>query len=121
MILNGSFYIINSCDKIAEDAYVVDVELMSQHPIYTGHFPGRPILPGVCTLTIIKECLSRLLKRNVDFVVIKECKFISVLYPESGLIITINITLLESSKVRVAVVRKDTRQDVLKLKATIRV
>ena len=29
------------------------------HPCYEGHFPGRPILPGVVLLELVVECIGR--------------------------------------------------------------
>ena len=34
------------------------IMLNSTHPIFEGHFPGNPILPGVCTVQIIKEMME---------------------------------------------------------------
>jgi 3-hydroxyacyl-[acyl-carrier-protein] dehydratase len=33
----------------------VKVKLNQNHEIFSGHFPGNPILPGVCSLQIAKE------------------------------------------------------------------
>lgn len=41
----------------AEDRFTFRVRLDAAHPIYAGHFPGNPVLPGVCTLQIVRECL----------------------------------------------------------------
>ena len=57
------------------------IELNNKHSIYKGHFPGQPVLPGVCTLKIIKECLSDSLKEDIEFTKIKECKFLSPIIP----------------------------------------
>ncbi len=34
------------------------IMLNSMHPVFKGHFPGNPILPGVCTVQIIKEVME---------------------------------------------------------------
>lgn len=34
------------------------IRLHPDHPVFEGHFPGNPILPGVCTLQICKELLE---------------------------------------------------------------
>lgn len=119
MVLEGNFYKTNNIEKIDDGSYNVEVELMSTHPIYAGHFPSQAVVPGVCTLTIIRECLSRILEKNVVFESIKECKYISALLPQDNLTITININITESNKLKVTVVRNDNQQAVLKLKSTI--
>lgn len=43
----------------AEDRLAFRVRLDAAHPVYAGHFPGNPVLPGVCTLQIVRECLER--------------------------------------------------------------
>jgi 3-hydroxyacyl-[acyl-carrier-protein] dehydratase len=49
----GSIDISGSMDKIS-----AEVRLNQEHPIFGGHFPDNPILPGVCTLQIIQELLE---------------------------------------------------------------
>ena len=34
------------------------ISLNKDHAIFGGHFPGNPILPGVCTVQIVKELLE---------------------------------------------------------------
>lgn len=119
MVLEGNFYKTNNIEKIDDGNYNVEVELMPNHHIYAGHFPSQAVVPGVCTLTIIRECLSKILQRNVVFESIKECKYISALLPQENLIITINIIITESTKLKVAVVRNDNQQSIVKLRCTI--
>lgn len=119
MVLEGNFYKLNNIERIDDGNYNVEVQLMPSHPIYAGHFPSQAVVPGVCTLTIIRECLSRILEKNVVFESIKECKYIFALLPQDNLTITININITESNKLKIAVVRNDSQQAVLKLKCTI--
>ena len=94
MILNDNFYKIHNITRDGNSA-TINVELLPTHPIYKGHFPGQPVVPGVCTLTIIKECIAKVLGYSVSYAGIKECKYMSALIPEEKLYITISITIDE--------------------------
>ena len=118
MRLAGNFYKVHTMDQIDND-YKVEVELMASHPIYEGHFPQQPVVPGVCTLTIIRECLGEILSRGVSFKSIKDCKYVSALIPQEDLRIILNIAITDQDKINVTVIREDNQQPVLKLKATI--
>ena len=41
------------------------IELDKAHGIFKGHFPGNPVLPGVCTLQIAKELLCGALGKDL--------------------------------------------------------
>lgn len=119
MRLEGDFYRVITIDP-SENNYRIEVELFSDHSIYKGHFPQQPVVPGVCTLTIIKECIGKILSSNVFFESIKECKYVSVLIPQEELRIIINLIIVDNSKVNATVVRDDNQQTVLKLKASLK-
>ena len=119
MRLENNFYKIHSIESTEND-YKIEVELLGNHPIYEGHFPGQPVVPGVCTLTIIRECIGKILSKAVSFATIKECKYVSALIPEQGLKIMINLTLTADGSVKGVVERLDNNQVALKLKATIK-
>ena len=119
MRLEGNFYTIDSITSLTEGEYTAIVTLAKEHHIYEGHFPNQPVVPGVCTLTIIRECLGKMLSREISFASIKECKYVSALIPEEGLSIALNITLTDA-KLRATVERCDNQQRVLKLRAEIR-
>lgn len=102
---------------LTETGFVCTVELFPNHPIYDGHFPSCPIVPGVCTLTIIKEQISLFLQRKIVYKNIKECKFVSSLTPKEGLLITLNVEI--TGKQKVGCIVSHDKQIVLKLKAEI--
>ena len=52
-----------------EGHYAFRVRLDASHPVYRGHFPGHPVLPGVCTLQLVRECLHRGTGRRFRMVV----------------------------------------------------
>lgn len=41
-----------------EKGIKASIRIDPDHPIYTGHFPGLPITPGVCQVQMIREILE---------------------------------------------------------------
>ena len=119
MRLEGNFYKINRIEALESNSYIVEATLVPKHQIYEGHFPAQPVVPGVCTLTIIRECLGKILSREVSFRTIKECKYLSALIPENEVGIAITISITDSDKIMANVERTDNQQKVLKLRAEI--
>ncbi len=120
MRLEGNFYKIESLEQKDENSYAITVTILPGHPIYEGHFPAQAVVPGVCTLTIIRECIGKIMQREIFFSAIKECKYVSALLPEDNLGIIINISITDSTKIKAQVERADNQQAVLKLRADIR-
>lgn len=53
------------------------------HPLYSGHFPGSPITPGVCQLLMVKEILEKELEKNLMLTKARQIKFTAVHEPGS--------------------------------------
>jgi 3-hydroxymyristoyl/3-hydroxydecanoyl-(acyl carrier protein) dehydratase len=51
------------------------------HPVFAGHFPGRPIVPGVMLLEWALREAGRRLDREVCALRLRECKFLQTLLP----------------------------------------
>ena len=90
MRFEGSFYRLGRIEP-APEGYRIEVELAADHPVYAGHFPGKPVVPGACTLTIVRECLAQAVGRRLMFGRIKECKFVSALVPRAGLTLVLDL------------------------------
>jgi 3-hydroxyacyl-[acyl-carrier-protein] dehydratase len=69
--------------EIAPDGSAVrsEVTLNSSHPIFEGHFPGNPILPGVCTVQIIKELLELSIRKPLKMVRAGSIKYLGFVNP----------------------------------------
>ncbi len=59
------------------------LELNPKNSIFEGHFPSNPLLPGACTIEIIKELTELVLDRAINFSSISSCKFVSFISPTS--------------------------------------
>jgi 3-hydroxyacyl-[acyl-carrier-protein] dehydratase len=54
----------------------------SSHPALPGHFPGRPIVPGVVLLQCVLDEAERWLGREVSARALPQAKFSAPLLPE---------------------------------------
>ena len=58
MLLNDFFKIIETdYSKDNPGSFKVTIELNDKHKIFKGHFPGKPVLPGICKIqTVLVLC-----------------------------------------------------------------
>ena len=111
-----NFYTI---EALAEQGgeYNCTIRLNPRHDVYKGHFPGMPVVPGVCMLRIIKECMSVILDTPVRFQTVTSCKFLSVVNPSEQELLDFIFSLKDSNRLQVTANAGGVT--VLKLKATI--
>lgn len=91
MLLEGLYSFINKTENDGSISYTI--ELNENHDIFKGHFPGSPILPGVCSLQILKACCEDYLTKPLQYVSISSCKYINTVDPTVNKIISFNFTL----------------------------
>lgn len=120
-MLIAQFYTILSKETTGELAWTVNVELNPNHGVYQGHFPGNPVLPGVCTMQIIKECLEELTGNTLQYSQVNSCKYLSVINPSINprLQLNLNIKELEDNQIQLLADGKTEETDFIKLKATL--
>ncbi len=66
------------------------LHLCEKHPVYEGHFPGRPVCPGVMTMGMVRECASRLVGKRLAWKELKSCRFTGMLYPGDDVTLVMN-------------------------------
>ncbi|MDY0014620.1 MAG: hypothetical protein RBS13_00245 [Bacteroidales bacterium] len=97
MLLNSFFKICNHYRE--NDQVIFNIELIGDHPLYAGHFPERAIVPGVCSIGIIKECASFYLQKPLRFSTLYHCKFLKPIEPfiNKSLSVMMKIEAVEAS------------------------
>ena len=93
MILTDFYEIVHT--KQSDQETVFHIKLNPNHVIYSGHFPGQPVLPGVCTLQIIKECAQQLVNKKLQYLRITLCKFLRFVDPAQCSEITLSVSINE--------------------------
>ena len=88
---------------IAEaDIVKADITLNPLHPIFEAHFPGRPILPGVYMMQMVKEVVEVWTDKKIKLVLGQDLKFLSVINPEENTMVQLEIKIsTEGEKIRV--------------------
>lgn len=119
-LLSG-FYHITQSENINETDWKVRVMLNPQHSLYAGHFPQQPVVPGVCTLQMIKECLEKIYRTPLQYKQIASCKFLSVINPDETpeLIFSFTIKRSEPDTLQVLVEGASSKEVCIKLKALL--
>ena len=80
-MLKNDFYEVVS-KEIAEGRINSTIRFNAGHSIFTGHFPGQPVVPGVCMMMIIKELLAEHYGGSVLIRKAPQVKFLKMIVPE---------------------------------------
>jgi 3-hydroxyacyl-[acyl-carrier-protein] dehydratase len=82
-MLAGKLYTTGAA-QTADDSATYTIQWNAQHPIFEGHFPGRPVVPGVCMMQTIKELLERTLDKKVVLRKAASMKFLNMIDPNAN-------------------------------------
>ena len=80
MNLQGDFFYITSMQSDADSAKAT-IELNALHRIFLGHFPGTPVVPGVCMMQMVKELVETITGRETMLSKADMMKFLVVINP----------------------------------------
>lgn len=81
MQLLNSFFEVSGEEEL-DGNYMCKIEIKPDHFIFKAHFPGNPIVPGVCQVQIVKELLERKMGRPIYLIEVKNIKYLSVMRPD---------------------------------------
>ena len=80
MILLNDFYSIIRQES-SVGAIKATVTINKTHRIFDGHFPGLPVVPGVCMVQMVKEILELGVNKTLRIESADNIKFLSVIDP----------------------------------------
>jgi 3-hydroxyacyl-[acyl-carrier-protein] dehydratase len=77
------FYTELSSDHTPEQplSFSSVIRLNPSHPVYAGHFPQTPVVPGVCLIQMIQEIVSQKLKQPLQLSGGDNIKFLAMVDP----------------------------------------
>ncbi|WP_163409602.1 hotdog family protein [Flavobacterium ajazii] len=97
------FYKILSEEKISDSKLNITILINEKHEVFKGHFPGNPIMPGVCMIQIIKELTEKITQQTLMIQTLSNVKFMALINPENTpeLRLELDITVTEDNLVKV--------------------
>lgn len=119
MLLGNFFTIVNH--HSADNSFHVTTNFNPNHPIFKGHFPHLPVVPGVCQTQMLTETLGHLLNRRVDVKRAHHIKFLALMNPEKvvELYMDIKIEKMENDLMLVSAVYSDKNEVFFRFKGEL--
>ncbi len=81
-MLVGDFFTILETQNTDDTTYIVTLQLNPLHPIFAGHFPDNPIVPGVCLTQMVTEIIDSILKESYQLLKADSIKFTAIVNPQ---------------------------------------
>lgn len=97
------FYQVVSQSEIAEGNHQILIRVNPSHEVFKGHFPGNPVMPGVCMMQIIKELAEGIVGSPLFMQSLSNVKFMALINPDETpeLRLELNISQSEDGLVKV--------------------
>lgn len=71
-------------DIIADEAeFSASITFDPDHAIFKGHFPGYPVVPGVCLIRIMRDLVCEIKGKPLTLEMISNLKFLKMIDPHS--------------------------------------
>ncbi len=82
-MLQGDFFTISNIEKTGFDVKAT-LLINAAHKIFNGHFPGQPVVPGVCMMQMVKEIMETVTGKKTDLIKSQEMKFLAIIDPSQN-------------------------------------
>jgi 3-hydroxyacyl-[acyl-carrier-protein] dehydratase len=104
-MLKDSFYTIA---EITNEAFSLkaSLQLREDHPLYNGHFPGQPVVPGVCMMQMVKELAELATKKGLRLQRADNMKFLEAVDPRQTRLLRaeLNYAITDDGTIKVSAI-----------------
>ncbi|MEI8006224.1 MAG: 3-hydroxyacyl-ACP dehydratase [Bacteroidota bacterium] len=73
--------------------FSVQLNLDGTHGIFQGHFPGNPVLPGVCQVEMVRELAEEITGRKLMLSQASQVKYLNLINPLLCPLLVMNMRL----------------------------
>jgi len=120
MLIEG-LYTVQSLEQNDQEVNA-KVQLHAGHDVFKGHFPGNPIMPGVCMIQMIKELTEKVTEKKLFLAVATNVKFMAKINPEENEVIDVNLKISEENdSIKVKNITSYDQTTALKLSTTFKI
>ncbi len=95
--MESLFYKIESWNKEEEGAEA-EIKIDPSHPLFKGHFPQIPILPGACMVQLTHHLTEKYMNRKMTFVKAVQIKFMAMVNPETTPLLKSSLKIKNTEK-----------------------
>ena len=88
-LLNDFFFILHQ--ETSPDSMKARITINEHHKTFEGHFPGKPVVPGVCMVQIILEIMQIVAGKPIRLTEADTIKFLTVMSPNENKEIDVSI------------------------------
>ncbi len=81
-MLLTNFYTVISLESTGANTHLAHIRVNAQHEVFKGHFPGNPVMPGVCMMQIIKEIAETICGCTLRMQSMSNVKFMALINPD---------------------------------------
>jgi 3-hydroxyacyl-[acyl-carrier-protein] dehydratase len=96
MVLENFYEIISKETLEDNSSFNIQIKVNSLHPIFKGHFPDNPVMPGVCMLQIIKEITEEIVKSKLFMQKCVNVKFLALINPELNSVLQLQLNISQN-------------------------
>jgi 3-hydroxyacyl-[acyl-carrier-protein] dehydratase len=114
-MLKNDFYTVEGLST-TDDSMSCTVRFNPAHEIFKGHFPGQPVVPGVCMIQMVKEMLGEHLGKPMFLRSTGQVKFLQLITPNISPVLNLSWKQEGHSYIVTASFKGDT--DLFKLMGT---
>ncbi|MDN3593978.1 hydroxymyristoyl-ACP dehydratase [Zunongwangia endophytica] len=82
MLLKDFYKVLESSKE--EETFITKIYIEKSHSLYSGHFPDRPVTPGVILMHLFKEEAERRTSQNLGLIKASNVKFMAVVDPNTS-------------------------------------
>jgi len=92
MLMNDFYTVVKQ--ESGEGSINATIRFNKEHAIFKGHFPGLPIVPGVCMVQLTRELVEQVTTQSLQLNSATSIKFLSVINPDANPEVNIQIMYL---------------------------
>jgi 3-hydroxymyristoyl/3-hydroxydecanoyl-(acyl carrier protein) dehydratase len=86
------WYTIKNFTVDSDRAITAEAQVPADCVWFDGHFPNKPILPGVAQLTLVADILNQALKRTVVIESVSRVRFKQMIRPDDQITVSLSPT-----------------------------
>lgn len=102
--MNDFYQVLNSTQTEVSSEFSILIN--KQHRVFEGHFPGNPVVPGVISMMMVRQCAEKIIGRETRFATISQCKYLQAIIPDDKPL-TIKVSIDELMTLKGEIVNTD--------------